>query len=148
MSCVSTRQMSWLSTRHMSCVSTLRYAQCSEPTQRKPQRGAAEGRPPLWRRPEAASSIWVSPWVRVRVFGTPGQVLHIFMTATMCRFAYGFPHGPGHAPPWDWACSIELPLGTVSCFATGRGSAYQLGPDISKAHKLTLGGLSEILCIF
>ena len=25
MSCVSTRQMSWLSTRHMSCVSTIRY---------------------------------------------------------------------------------------------------------------------------
>ena len=39
MSCVSTRQMSWLSTRHMSCISTLRYAQCSQPTQRKPQRG-------------------------------------------------------------------------------------------------------------
>ena len=31
--------------RHLSCVSTVRYAQCSEPTQRKPQRGAAEGRP-------------------------------------------------------------------------------------------------------
>ena len=28
MSCVSTRQMSWLSTRHMSCVSTIRYAWC------------------------------------------------------------------------------------------------------------------------
>ncbi len=27
MSCISTRQMSWLSTRHMSCVSTVRYAQ-------------------------------------------------------------------------------------------------------------------------
>ena len=35
MSCVSTRQMSWLSARHMSCVSTIRYAQCSEPTQRR-----------------------------------------------------------------------------------------------------------------
>ena len=55
MSCVSTRQMSWLSTRHMSCVSTLRYAQCSEPAQRKPQRAAAEGLPPLWKRPKAAS---------------------------------------------------------------------------------------------
>ncbi len=31
MSCVSTRQMFWLSTRRMSCVSTVRYAQCSEP---------------------------------------------------------------------------------------------------------------------
>ena len=30
---------------------------CSEPIQRKPQRGAAEGRPPLWRRPKAASSV-------------------------------------------------------------------------------------------
>ncbi len=29
----------------------------SEPTQRKPQRGAAEGRPPLWRRPKAASFV-------------------------------------------------------------------------------------------
>ena len=28
---------------------------CSETIQRKPQRGAAEGRPPLWRRPKAAS---------------------------------------------------------------------------------------------
>ena len=35
----------------------IRYAQCSEPTQRKPQRGAAEGRPPLWRRPKAASFV-------------------------------------------------------------------------------------------
>ena len=48
MSCVSTRQMSWLSTRHMSCISTLRYAQCSQPTQRKPQRGG---------RPKAASFV-------------------------------------------------------------------------------------------
>ena len=53
MSCVSTRQMSWLSTRHMSCVSTLRYAQCSQPTQRRrpsaasTKGGAAFGRPPL-----------------------------------------------------------------------------------------------------
>ena len=30
---------------------------CSEPIQRKPQRGAAEGRPPLWRRPKAASFV-------------------------------------------------------------------------------------------
>ena len=44
MSCVSARQMSWLSTRHRSYVPTLRYAQCSQPTQRKPQRGAVEGR--------------------------------------------------------------------------------------------------------
>ncbi len=57
MSCVSTRQMSWLSTRHMSCVSTIRYAQCSKPTKRKPQRGAAEGRPLLWRWPKAASFV-------------------------------------------------------------------------------------------
>ena len=35
MSCFSIKQMSWLSTRHMSCISTLRYAQCSQPTQRK-----------------------------------------------------------------------------------------------------------------
>ena len=53
----STRQMSWLSARHMSCVSTLRYAQCSQPAQRRPQRGAAEGCPPLWRRPKAASFV-------------------------------------------------------------------------------------------
>ena len=32
---------------------------CSEPIQRKPQRGAAEGRPPLWRRPKAASFVGV-----------------------------------------------------------------------------------------
>ena len=57
MSCVSTRQTSWLTTKHMSCVSTLRCAQCSQPTERKPQRGAAEGRPPLWRRPKAASFV-------------------------------------------------------------------------------------------
>ena len=30
---------------------------CSEPKQRNPQRGAAEGRPPLWRRPKAASFV-------------------------------------------------------------------------------------------
>ena len=30
---------------------------CSKPIQRKPQRGAAEGRPPLWRRPKAASFV-------------------------------------------------------------------------------------------
>ncbi len=30
---------------------------CSEPMQRNPQRGAAEGRPPLWRRPKAASFV-------------------------------------------------------------------------------------------
>ena len=30
---------------------------CSEPIQRNPQRGAAEGRPPLWRRPKAASFV-------------------------------------------------------------------------------------------
>ena len=37
-----------------------------QPTQRKPQRGAAEGRPPLWRRPKAASPYgWVCEgWVR------------------------------------------------------------------------------------
>ena len=27
----------------------------------------------LWPPPFVDSSIWVSPWVRVRVFGTPGQ---------------------------------------------------------------------------
>ena len=50
MSCVSTRQMSWLSTRHISCVSTLRYAQCSQPTQRRrPSAASTKGdgrRPP------------------------------------------------------------------------------------------------------
>ena len=47
MSCVSTRQMSWPSTRHMSYVSTLRYVQCSQPTQRKAQRGGGQRPPPL-----------------------------------------------------------------------------------------------------
>ena len=50
MSCVSTRQMSWLSTRHMSCVSKIRYAQCLEPTQRRrPSAASTKGgglRPP------------------------------------------------------------------------------------------------------
>ena len=50
MSCVSTRQMSWLSTWHMSYVSALRYAQCSQPTQRRrPSAASAKGgglRPP------------------------------------------------------------------------------------------------------
>ena len=41
-------------------------------------------RPP----PFVDSSIWVSPWVRVRVFGTPGQRCVVF--------AYGFLHGSEH----------------------------------------------------
>ena len=55
--------------------------------------------------PKAASFIWVPPWVRVRIFGLSGQVLHIFITV-MCDFAYGFPHGYMPEP-------IELPLGTI-----------------------------------
>ena len=41
------------------CVSCgeLGHVLCSEPTQRIPQRGAAFGRPPLWRRPKAASFV-------------------------------------------------------------------------------------------
>ena len=50
MSCVSTRQVSWLSTRHTSCVSTTRHAQCSEPPQRRrPSAASTKGgglRPP------------------------------------------------------------------------------------------------------
>ena len=48
-------------------------------------------RPP----PFVDSSIWVSPWVWVRVFRTPGQVLRIYRRA-MRRFAYGFLHGSEH----------------------------------------------------
>ena len=57
MSCVSTRQMSWLSTRHMSCVSTLRHAPVFTANTKETTKGAAEGRPPLWRRPKAASFV-------------------------------------------------------------------------------------------
>ena len=46
----SQRQMAWLSTRHMSYVSTIRYAQCSQPTQRRrPSAASTKGgclRPP------------------------------------------------------------------------------------------------------
>ena len=50
--------------RHMSYVSTLRYAQFSSPTQRKPQRGGRpKASPPLWRRPKAASFVLaVNTW--------------------------------------------------------------------------------------
>ena len=49
---------------------------------------AAFGRPP----PFVDSFIWVSPWLRVRVFGPPGQVFHVSM-ALMWHFAYGFLSG-------------------------------------------------------
>ena len=62
-------------------------------------------RPPLWRRPKGASFIWAFPWVRVRAFGPPGQVLLIFITL-MCHFAYGFPLGYGRG-------FVELPLTTI-----------------------------------
>ena len=45
--------------------------------------------------PFVDSSIWVSSWGWVRVFGTPGQVLRIYRTA-MRRFAYGFSSGSEH----------------------------------------------------
>ena len=55
------------------------------------------GRPP----PFVDSSIWVSPWVRVRVFGTPGQrcvVLPMGFSVglstqhwTICPLSYGCP---------------------------------------------------------
>ena len=37
------------------CCGELGHVLCSGPIQRKPQRGAAEGRPPLWWRPKAAT---------------------------------------------------------------------------------------------
>ena len=40
-------------------------------------------RPLLW-----IPCIWVSPWVRVRVFGLPGQVFQIF-TTLMSRLSMG-----------------------------------------------------------
>ena len=69
-------------------------------------------RPP----PFVDSSIWVSPWVRVRVFGTLGQrcvVLPMGFSlglsteqSAMCPLSYGCP--PGYEPR-----TIELPLGTI-----------------------------------
>ena len=64
---------------------------------------AALGRPP----PFVDSFIWASPWVRVRAFGPPGQVVLIFI-ALMCHFAYGFPLGYGRG-------TIELPLTIIVC---------------------------------
>ena len=71
------------------------------------------GRPP----PFVDSSIWVSPWVRVRVFGTLGQrcvVLPMGFSlglstehSAMCPLSYGCP--PGYEPR-----TIELPLGIIS----------------------------------
>ena len=52
---------------------------------RDPYKGG--GRPDLRPSPFVVSFIWVSPWVRVRVFGLPGQVFHMFI-APMCEFAY------------------------------------------------------------
>ena len=66
-------------------------------------------RPP----PFVDSSIWVSPWVRVRVFGTPGQrcvVLPMGFSMglstqhwTLCPLSYGCPPGyegfPFNSPP-------------------------------------------------
>ncbi len=49
---------------------------CSEPMQRKPQRGAAEGRPPLWRRPKAASFVWVLNKAHVLALNT-AHVSHL-----------------------------------------------------------------------
>ena len=57
---------------------------------RDPYRGIHKGgRPPPFVEAarSAASSIWVSPWVRVRVFGTPGQ---------RCVVLPGFLHGYEH----------------------------------------------------
>ena len=47
LSCVSTRQMSWLASRHTSYVSTLRHDQCSQPTQRT-KGGGLRPPPHLW----------------------------------------------------------------------------------------------------
>ena len=89
---------------------------------RDPYRGIHKGgRPPsappfVEAARSAASSIWVSPWVRVRVFGTPGQrcvVLPMGFSlglstqhSTICPLSYGCP--PGYEPK-----TIELPLGTI-----------------------------------
>ena len=75
-------------------------------------------RPP----PFVDSSIWVSPWVWVRVFGTPGQrcvVLPMGFSMgtqhwTICHFADGCPHG-------SEPCTMELPLGTTAFFAYVEG---------------------------
>ena len=71
---------------------------------RDPYRGIHKGgRPPPFVEAarSAASSIWVSPWVRVRVFGTPGQrcvVLPMGFSMglstqhwTICPLSYGCP---------------------------------------------------------
>ena len=99
-------------------------ARCSYPGRnpcpwRDPYRGIHKrGRPPPFVEAarSAASSIWVSPWVRVRVFGTPGQrcvVLPMGFSMglspqhwTICPLSYGCP--PGYEPE-----TIELPLGTI-----------------------------------
>ncbi len=48
---------------------------CSEPMQRKPQRGAAEGRPPLWRRPKPASVVLALNKARVLALNTAHVLL-------------------------------------------------------------------------
>ena len=76
---------------------------------RDPYRGETHIAPPF-----VDSSIWVSPWVWVRVFGTLGQrcvVLPMGFSlglsteqSAMCPLSYGCP--PGYEPR-----TIELPLG-------------------------------------
>ena len=66
MSCVSTRQMSWLLTRHMSYVSTLMPSVHSQRKGNRSPSVVAEGRTPSWRRPKSASFMWA---------GSTGHVL-------------------------------------------------------------------------
>ena len=88
-------------------------AQCSDPWRNLRQ-------PP----PFVDSSIWVSLWVRAREFRTPGQrcvVLPMGFSLglstqhpTICPLSYWCP--PGYEPK-----TIELQLGTISCFMYSNG---------------------------
>ena len=57
MSCVSTRQLSWLSTAHVLHLNTKISPVFTANTKETTKGGVAEGLPPLWRRPKAASFV-------------------------------------------------------------------------------------------
>ena len=116
---------------------------------RDPYRGIHKGggrrrRPPPFVEAarSAASSIWVSPWVRVRVFGTLGQrcvVLPMGFSlglstehSAMCPLSYGCP--PGYEPR-----TIEFPLGTIEFVSEYCVSLDQVMPKPWPDHGQAMG---------
>ena len=66
---VESKDICLVETQDMCCVE-LGHVLCSEPIQRKPRRGLAEARPPMWWRPEAAASVLALNKAHVLVLNT------------------------------------------------------------------------------